>query len=76
MSAWISFRTDSFPADSAMLLIRGRSVETGWRVSDDLRESCRSNMLLIPGVFIFLAGMAWNVLGDGLRDAADPRTLG
>ena len=32
--------------------------------------------MLIPGVFIFVAVMAWNFLGDGLRDAADPRTLG
>ncbi len=32
--------------------------------------------VLIPGAFIFLAVMAWNFLGDGLRDAADPRTLG
>jgi peptide/nickel transport system permease protein len=31
--------------------------------------------LLVPGVFIFLAVMAWNFLGDGLRDATDPRTL-
>jgi peptide/nickel transport system permease protein len=31
--------------------------------------------MLIPGVFIFAAVMAWNFLGDGLRDAADPRTL-
>jgi peptide/nickel transport system permease protein len=31
--------------------------------------------VLAPGVFIFVAVMAWNVLGDGLRDAADPRTL-
>jgi len=31
--------------------------------------------VLIPGVFIFIAVMAWNFLGDGLRDAADPRTL-
>lgn len=32
--------------------------------------------VLTPGVFIFIAVMAWNFLGDGLRDAADPRTLG
>jgi peptide/nickel transport system permease protein len=32
--------------------------------------------VLVPGVFIFIAVMAWNFLGDGLRDAADPRTLG
>jgi peptide/nickel transport system permease protein len=31
--------------------------------------------VLTPGVFIFIAVMAWNFLGDGLRDAADPRTL-
>ena len=30
--------------------------------------------VLTPGFFIFLAVMAWNFLGDGLRDAADPRT--
>ena len=29
---------------------------------------------LVPGAFIFLAVLAWNFLGDGLRDAADPRT--
>jgi len=29
--------------------------------------------LLIPGVFIFLAIMCWNLVGDGLRDALDPR---
>jgi peptide/nickel transport system permease protein len=31
--------------------------------------------MLISGIFIFIAVMAWNFLGDGLRDAADPRTL-
>jgi peptide/nickel transport system permease protein len=31
--------------------------------------------MLTPGFFIFIAVMAWNFLGDGLRDAADPRTL-
>ncbi|MCS7058693.1 MAG: ABC transporter permease [Meiothermus sp.] len=30
--------------------------------------------LLIPGVFILLAVLAYNFLGDGLRDALDPRT--
>jgi peptide/nickel transport system permease protein len=28
---------------------------------------------LTPGIFIFTTVMAWNFLGDGLRDAADPR---
>ncbi|MBI3652229.1 MAG: ABC transporter permease [Acidobacteria bacterium] len=31
--------------------------------------------VLMPGFFILCAVMAWNFLGDGLRDAADPRTL-
>jgi peptide/nickel transport system permease protein len=30
--------------------------------------------VLTPGYFIFIAVMAWNLFGDGLRDAADPRT--
>lgn len=30
--------------------------------------------ILIPGLFIFIAIMAFNFLGDGLRDAFDPRT--
>ncbi|WP_337871367.1 ABC transporter permease [Meiothermus sp.] len=30
--------------------------------------------LLIPGVFILLAVLAYNFMGDGLRDALDPRT--
>ncbi|MBB6097657.1 peptide/nickel transport system permease protein [Deinobacterium chartae] len=28
---------------------------------------------LIPGIFIFLAVLAWQFVGDGLRDAFDPR---
>ncbi|HYL99382.1 MAG TPA: ABC transporter permease, partial [Blastocatellia bacterium] len=31
--------------------------------------------LLAPGVFIFVAVLAWNFLAEGLRDAADPRAL-
>ncbi|MSP71811.1 MAG: ABC transporter permease [Myxococcales bacterium] len=30
--------------------------------------------VLTPGYFIFLAAMAFNYVGDGLRDAADPRS--
>lgn len=32
--------------------------------------------ILIPGVFIFVTVMAFNFLGDGLRDAFDPKALG
>jgi peptide/nickel transport system permease protein len=31
--------------------------------------------VLWPGLFIFLAVMAFNLVGDGLRDALDPRRL-
>ena len=30
--------------------------------------------ILVPGVCIFLAIMAWNFVGDGVRDAVDPRS--
>lgn len=30
--------------------------------------------VLIPGFLIFLAIMAWNFFGDGIRDAVDPRS--
>jgi len=32
-------------------------------------------MLFVPGVAIFLTVMAFNFLGDGLRDALDPRRV-
>ncbi len=30
--------------------------------------------IFLPGLFIFIAVLAWNLLGDGLRDAFDPRS--
>lgn len=30
--------------------------------------------IFIPGIFIFVAVLAWNLLGDALRDAFDPRS--
>lgn len=34
------------------------------------------NMMLFPGAAIFLMVLGFNLLGDGLRDALDPRTRG
>ncbi|MCA1726173.1 MAG: ABC transporter permease [Actinobacteria bacterium] len=31
-------------------------------------------LMLFPGLFLFLTTLAFNLLGDGLRDALDPRT--
>jgi peptide/nickel transport system permease protein len=33
-------------------------------------------MMFFPGVFLFLTTLAFNLVGDGLRDALDPRTGG
>ncbi len=30
--------------------------------------------IFLPGLFIFVSVLAWNLLGDGLRDAFDPRS--
>ena len=31
--------------------------------------------ILIPGLFIFITVMAFNFVGDGLRDILDPRAV-
>ena len=30
--------------------------------------------MLVPGIAIFITVMAFNLFGDGLRDALDPKT--
>ena len=30
--------------------------------------------IFLPGLFIFIAVLAWNLVGDALRDAFDPRS--
>jgi peptide/nickel transport system permease protein len=52
--------------------------EASWgnmlNAAQNVRYLTDFSWILAPGVFIFIAVMAWNVFGDGLRDAADPRT--
>ncbi|MHA1616824.1 MAG: ABC transporter permease [Candidatus Njordarchaeales archaeon] len=31
-------------------------------------------LVIIPGTFLFIVGLGWNLLGDVLRDVLDPRT--
>jgi ABC-type dipeptide/oligopeptide/nickel transport system permease subunit len=31
-------------------------------------------MMVFPGLFLFLTTLSFNLLGDGLRDALDPRS--
>jgi len=51
--------------------------EASWgnmlRDAQDVRNLTDYPWVIVPGFFIFLAVMAYNFLGDGLRDAADPR---
>jgi peptide/nickel transport system permease protein len=44
------------------------SVARNYRVIKDFP------WVLVPGFFIFLAIMAWNFFGDGIRDAVDPHS--
>ncbi|MPM89426.1 Dipeptide transport system permease protein DppC [bioreactor metagenome] len=41
----------------------------------EAREVMRTEpyLIIIPGAFIILAALSFNLLGDGLRDAIDPR---
>jgi len=31
-------------------------------------------LMIFPGIFLILTTLSFNLLGDGLRDAIDPRT--
>ena len=42
--------------------------------SQSIRVMANSPWLLIPGVFVVISILAFNFLGDGMRDAADPYT--
>ncbi len=52
--------------------------EASWgnmlRAAQNVSYLTEYTWVITPGFFIFAAVMAWNVFGDGLRDAADPRT--
>lgn len=47
----------------------GTLSSDGWRA---LRT--HPHLILFPSIFIFLSVLSFNLLGDGLRDALDPRT--
>ena len=40
--------------------------------AQNIRTVALHPWLLIPGLFVILTVLAFNFLGDGLRDAADP----
>ncbi len=48
----------------------------GAMITDAIREGAvqsRTHLLLVPGIALSLTTLAFNFLGDGLRDALDPR---
>jgi len=67
-------------AESALSLlglgIQDPEASWGNLLRDAMNVSNITNQpwILLPGVFIFITVMAFNFLGDGLRDAFDPRS--
>lgn len=45
------------------------------RDGQNLRTLINAPWVLVPGVFIFVTVFAYNFLGDGLRDALDPKAI-
>lgn len=57
--------------------VRPPTSEWGALLSEGRTYLSRApNMMFYPGVAIFLMVLGFNLLGDGLRDALDPRTRG
>ena len=54
--------------------IRPPSVSWGALLKDaqNVRTVVQNPWLLVPGLFVVVVVLAFNFLGDGLRDAADP----
>jgi peptide/nickel transport system permease protein len=54
--------------------LRAPAVSWGTLLKDaqNIRTVVLHPWLLIPGIFVIIAVLAFNFLGDGLRDAADP----
>ena len=44
--------------------------------AQSIKAMTEAPWLLIPGIFIFIVVMGFNLLGDAVRDALDPRSLG
>jgi peptide/nickel transport system permease protein len=53
-------------------------VPTWGKMVEDARETLAStpSLAFVPGVFILWAVLCFNLVGDGLRDALDPRLRG
>jgi peptide/nickel transport system permease protein len=54
--------------------VRPPTAEWGAMLSEGRLYLDHSQMMVFPGLAIFAAVLGFNLLGDGLRDALDPRT--
>ena len=56
--------------------LRAPAISWGVLLQDamNIRAVAHHPWLLLPGIFVIFAVLAFNFLGDGLRDAADPYT--
>ena len=54
--------------------LRSPAISWGVLLQDamNIRAVAHFPWLLLPGIFVIVAVLAFNFLGDGLRDAADP----
>lgn len=81
---FLSLSIPSFILAEAVLSFFGLGIQppaTSWGLMLSAAQSFAGVSALterwwvfIPGGFIFIAVLAWNLLGDGLRDAFDPRS--
>ena len=42
------------------------------KAAQNVRTVAKQSWLLVPALFVIVAVLAFNFLGDGMRDAADP----
>lgn len=56
--------------------LQAPTVSWGVLISDaqSFRAIAKMPWLLIPGIFVVIASLSFNFIGDGLRDAADPHS--
>ena len=56
--------------------LRSPAISWGVLLQDamNIRAVAHFPWLLLPGLFVIVVVLAFNFLGDGLRDAADPYT--
>ena len=62
---------DSRPVAATVTVLEVDRAEDGSSVRTD-PDVGDYHRLLLPGLFVILAVLAFNLMGDGLRDAADP----